>query len=454
MSDTGRTQCASCLVAATAPLRFCDACGARHHLACWDQAGGCAEPGCRRRPQPATGPSSSPDAVMARMAGWARSLGPALQTGWRPAAVPALGAYLTTLAVAFLTLGSAALLSADRLDGGGVVLAAKVALAGVAMAFRGALVLGGASPSELTPGGDWRLVAPPLGLALVAVAALVWFTRRRPVATGAADAFRIAICFAGMVGGGALLVRTSRDVLSLGDLTVRVAVPGAVFWATVVGFAATWLATPGRCRRLVREAGGERLAPWRLPVAAGVGTVAAIWVAAMAAAALYGTFQALTESGMTGGERVAGLLAGLTFLPVVAAFGAGIAGGANLVGPGELGYDRLVLGWFGERQPDWWWAFATLALVALAVAGAWWLAQRVPGTGPWRPAFVTGFTAAWTAMALSAQFVLQTSGGTMMTFGLGMLGTVTTGVLIGLVAVGAGGRLGRRAPAPPAIVPA
>jgi hypothetical protein len=247
-----------------------------------------------------------------------------------------------------------------------------------------------------------------------------------------------------MVAAGALLVRTSRDVFSLGDLTVRVALPGVLFWGTVAAFAAVWLGAPGRARRLVATAGGNRLAGWRLPLVAGLGTVAAVWAGAMVAGGLYGTFRALTESGMSGTERLSGLLVGLTFLPVIGAFGAGIAGGANLVGPGELGYQRLVIGWFGEHQPEWWWALASVALLAVVIVGGWWIASRVEHESPWRPAFVGAFAAAWTAMALLSQFVLRPSGGRILTFGLGTLGAIGTGVVLGAVAVAAGHRLTAR----------
>ena len=391
---------------------------------------------------------SSPEAAAARVATFTRSVAGSLQGGWRDAATPALAAYLVTFAVSFLTLGTAALISAGSLGGGNrVVLAFKVALAGVAMAFRGALVLGGSDPTELTPGGDWHLIAPPLGLALVGLAALVWFTRRRTTGS-AAEAFRVGLCFAGMVAAGALLVRTSRDVFSLGDLTVRVALPGLLFWATVAAGAAVWLGAPGRARRVVTEGGGDRLAGWRLPFVAGLATVAAVWAAAMVGGGLYGMFKAITEDGLTGGDRLSGLLVGFTYLPVIGAFGAGIAGGANLVGPSELGYDRLVIGWFGEQQPEWWWAFASAAVLALVVAGGWWIASRVTLESPWRPAFVGAFAAAWTAMALLSQFVLRPSGGRIMTFGLGTLGAIGTGVVLGAVAVAAGHRLVARSRIP------
>ena len=50
----------------------------------------------------------------------------------------------------------------------------------------------------------------------------------------------------------------------------------------------------------------------------------------MVGGGLYGVFKALTVDGMTGGDRLSGLLVGFTYLPVIGAFGAGIAGGANL----------------------------------------------------------------------------------------------------------------------------
>ena len=48
MSDIINTVCPACgrLIAAEDDIRICASCGTKHHVLCWDENGGCGEPGC------------------------------------------------------------------------------------------------------------------------------------------------------------------------------------------------------------------------------------------------------------------------------------------------------------------------------------------------------------------------------------------------------------------------
>jgi hypothetical protein len=453
--------CPYCLTVLSGESRRCGTCGASHHFDCWRENDGCATLGCdgsHRAPVDAEEPAAAPGpwptappqpapfgavppippvpAAPSPFAAFGSRLLDALRSGWKAAVVPAAGLYLGLVVLAFIVAGAMALFTGARFGDFSFLTVVKAAGLGIAMAFRGALRF------ETNGEPAFSVVAAPLGLLVLALSG-VWLAARRagsrhPAAYAWPLGLRFALSFSAFAGLGALAARTSEQVFSSTDFTLRATVIRTLVGTLLFTFPVATLAILSAQGRLAaqRQKLATRLGSWARPMAAAAALGGAQLVAALAVTTVWGLWE-LARTDLSMSQRLGVAVFGLLYLPTLALWGLGLASGTSLE-MHALGHaDKL--GWFTGDRPSFIWLVGGAAALAMAVRAGLWLARRSQSSSKaWVVQFAVALSAVWLAGAALARATIMFGSDTSASGSLGLVlvQAALTGLAVGLVAAG------------------